>query len=257
MLSYRVRTIFAMTVAAFAPVSIVLGQQAKAPTPSVSELLTKLKSSDGDVRAKAYQQLRSSPAALQSPDVRTAFIDLLDRENRDSELIRRTGGGGENEGDAEYVADLARTVESVANWNDTRQACILVASGALPTDKYAEHAKVAIPCLLSRSKSNFALERRQTAELLLEVLAKKKTNLDPSMIEASKQVVQMALHDPDSGVRIGTVHALAEFGGEDMIPALRQIAESDPYVDTDNHSFWIRDYAHQAIDAIEQRVAKH
>jgi RHS repeat-associated protein len=46
-LSYTVLIILAIAVAAFAPVSIVHGQQAEAPTPSVSELLTKLKSSDG------------------------------------------------------------------------------------------------------------------------------------------------------------------------------------------------------------------
>ncbi len=188
--------------------------------------------------------------------MRAALLDLLDRENQASDKVNRSGGAGESEGDDEYMGDLVSTVASFADWNDARQACIIAASGALSVDKYAEHAKVAIPCFLKRSKSNFGLERRQAVELLVELLANKKTNLDPSMIEASKHVVQMSLHDPDSGVRIGTVHALAQFGGEDMIPALRQVSESDPYVDKENHSFWIREYATQAVDAIEQRAGK-
>ena len=189
--------------------------------------------------------------------MKTALIDLLDRENRASDQMRRAGGAGESEGDDEYMGDLVSTVASFADWSNPRQACILVISGALPAEKYAEHAKTSIPCLLTRSKSDLGLERRQAVELLVEVLANKKTDLDPTMIETCKQVIKMALRDPDDGVRIGTVHALAEFGGEDMIPALKQVSVSDPYVDKDSDGFWIREYATQAIEAIQQRASQH
>lgn len=250
------RAFFALTLATAVMIPIVQGQQPEAATPNLPILLTKIQSSEGDERAKAYHQLRSSPEALRNPRVRAALIDLLDRENQASDQARRAGGS-ENEADDEYLSELTGTVESFADWNNPRQACILVARGALPVDKYAEHAKEALPCLLMRSKSGFALGRRQAVELIVEVLWNKKTVLDSSMVETCKRVIESALHDPDAGVRIGTVHSLAEFGGEDMIPALLQVSESDPYVDKTNHNFWIREYASKAIKAIQQRAGQH
>ena len=48
-------------------------------------------------------------------------------------------------------SDLLSAVDSFANWNDPRQACILVNAGSSDDSAFAtevaDHAKVAIPCL--------------------------------------------------------------------------------------------------------------
>jgi hypothetical protein len=68
------------------------------------------------------------------------------------------------------------------------------------------------------------------------------------------------LRDPDVGVRASTVNALERFGGTDMIPALQEIARSDPASEkTDNggERCPIREYAAKAIDAIQKRSGQH
>lgn len=251
------RKILTATLAICATFAAARGQQKETPPkPDESALLASLKSSNDGERLSAFYQLRSSPSAVRSPKVRAALIDLLDKEVQE-ELTNRKEGEGESEGGDEYMGDLTNTVATFADWSNAHQVCLLVAQGSLPTSTYAEHARFAIPCLLTRARSNLSWNRGPAVALLVEVLANKKTAVDASTIDVCKQIVRNGLHDPVDGVRIGVVHALAGFGGEDMISALREVAESDPYVDKDSHSFWIREYATQAIDAIEQRAAKH
>jgi hypothetical protein len=40
-------------------------------------------------------------------------------------------------------------------------------------------------------------------------------------------IITRALHDPEQIVRVGTIHALGQFGGADMIPELQRVAEED------------------------------
>lgn len=249
------RTIFAATLLFCATIAAAARQQGETTKPNESTLLASLQSSDGADRLSAFYQLRSSPSSLRSSRVKAALVDLLDREVQD-ELTNRKDGEGESEGGDEYMSDLTHTVASFADWSNAHQVCLLVAHGSLSADTYAEHAGMVIPCLLARTRSSLSWNRGPADVLLVEVLANKKTVLDARTIEMCKQIVRTSLHDPVDSVRIDVVHALAGFGGEDMIAALRQVAESDPYVDKDNHSFWIREYATQAIDAIEQRAVK-
>src|SRR5208282_3303660 len=53
-------------------------------------------------------------------------------------------------------------------------------------------------------------------------------SLDPGTAQAVRQIVLRALDDPEEGVRAFTVHALGKFGSEEMIAALRKVAETDP-----------------------------
>jgi hypothetical protein len=230
-------------------------QQRETSKLGEAALLSKLKSSDPREIVNAFYQLNSSSAALQSPNVRAALIDLLDREVQ-GELANRKDGEGESEGDAEFMNDLVHTVGSFGDWSNARQVCLLVARHAVPIDTYAEHARSVVPCLLKRANSSPSWSRGPAVELIVQLLADKKSNLDPNTVETCKQVVRIALHDPADSVRIDVVNELAKDGDPDMIPALEQVSESDPAVDRENRSFWIRVYATKAIEAIQQRAGE-
>lgn len=250
------RTVFATILAVCATITIAWAQQAEAPKLDESALLSKLRSSDPAEVLNAFYQLSSSSAALRSSKVRDGLIDLLDREVQ-GEVANRKDGEGEGEGDAEFMDDLVHTVGSFADWSNARQACLLVARQAVPIDAYAEHARSVVPCLLKRARSSPNWSRGPAVGLIVELLANKKTDLDPNTVETCKQVVRKALHDPDDSVRIDVVNELARDGDADMIPALEQVSESDPAVDKDSQTFWIREYAAQAINTIQQRARRH
>ncbi|MGC2528419.1 MAG: hypothetical protein WA639_11770, partial [Candidatus Acidiferrum sp.] len=108
------------------------GQDKISHGPGVPALLAKLRSADQSTRAEAFDQVRSDPTNLKSPEVRTALLNLLDRESHalDAQLLEAQKKGYPDEGDntefAEYFSDLLGAVDSFADWNDPRQACILV-----------------------------------------------------------------------------------------------------------------------------------
>ena len=90
---------------------------------------------------------------------------------------------------------------------------------------------------------------------MVQALAKAKDSLDPRTAQAARQIVLGALSDPDEGVRAFTVHALGRFGAEDMIAALRKVAQTDPSPEVEGHS--IRKSAAEAITAIQKRASPH
>jgi hypothetical protein len=133
----------APVIAACVIAAMVSGQQISAS--SVAGLLIQLGSDDSAVRSDAFTHLRSDPAALRDPKVKTALVRLLDRENQ--EPVE-----GEDEDFAEYTSWLADTVAKIVNWENPHEVCILADSIDLP-DELGEHARVAFPCLLRRWKS--------------------------------------------------------------------------------------------------------
>ena len=207
-----------------------LAQQKSPQKTDIDALLLQLHSSDDGLRAQAYERLRSDPAALQSATVKTALLDLLDRENSiDESAIREHIGISDKygEGYTEYVYALGETVDSFVNWNDPREVCIVV-RGFVPEEAIANHAKATIPCLLQKARSDLALVHGRAVAVLVRALAKQRNNLDASTVGAVQQVIKGALHDPETVVRTDAVEALERFGGEDMIPALKVVAETDP-----------------------------
>ena len=230
-------------------------QQAPAGKPSVSDVLAKLHSKHWSERTDALDEISSDQALLQSRKVQAALIDLLDQENQGKDT------GGENDGGeeyAEYFASLRGTVNSFADWNDPRQACILVYAGS---DDYpsspqqaATRARAAMPCLLKRSKSGVAIDRAIAGPMLVEAFEKAQGTLDATTTEAAKQIILTDLRDPDEGVRGFTVDALGKFGWTDMIPALQQVATKDPSPEVDGHS--IRKSAADAITKIRKRATQ-
>jgi hypothetical protein len=196
--------------------------------------------------------------------VQAALLDLLDRENHVIESTLRESHGQVGvsdkygEGYGEYVAELGDTVDSFADWNDTHQVCILVNESYNPDSRFvaeiASHWKTAIPCLIKMYGSDVALTRAEAAPVLVRALASARDGLDPESSRAVRQVIVRALHDPHEAVRGNTVEALGSFGTEDMIPALKAVAETDPSPEVQGHS--IKKSASEAIAAIQKRAGQ-
>lgn len=255
------RIILTLTLAACLATPLVCGQQVDTPRPRVSDLLAKLQSKDPAERSRSYEELRSHPEAMRSKKVQAALLDLLDREDREIDSTLRASHEQESvgEGDAEYVAELGETVDSYADWADTHQVCILVQQAyewnTRFAAKIAAHAKVSIPCLIQMYRSDLGLTRAEAAPTLVRALAEGKDGLAPETALQARQVILRALQDPSEAVRSKTVMSLERFGSPDMIPALRDVAKSDP-ADGGDHGFWIREYAVHAIAAIQSRTGQ-
>lgn len=194
-----------------------------------------------------------------------ALLDLLDRENHvlDSQIEEAQKKGYPDEGDnaqyAEYYSDLLDTVDSFADWNGPRQVCILVNAGSSDDSVFAaevaNHARTTVLCLIKRSASPISMNRAVAVPILVQALAKARGTLDADTVRVAKQVVLAALNDSDEGVRGFTVLAFGRFGSEDMVPALRRIAEMDPAPEVQGHS--IRKSAADAITQIQSRARQH
>src|SRR4029077_4900591 len=152
------------------------------------------------------------------PRVKTALVNLLDQENHVKFSM-------DDEGYAEYVAWLAGTTATFVDWNDHRQVCILM-DGVYLQDELADHAKASLPCLLRRFKSAPHFMRGRVAAMMVQALAKGRNDVDPDTVLAVQQASLSALHDSDEGVRIDIVEGLGKFGTEDMIPALKSVADT-------------------------------
>jgi hypothetical protein len=88
MISIQVR-IAVLFIAAACGTATTSWRQQVTQQPSVAALLAKFHSTKDSERVEAFEQLRSNPVNLQSPEVRKALLDLLDRENHelDSQLL--------------------------------------------------------------------------------------------------------------------------------------------------------------------------
>lgn len=250
------RMIFAMVLLMFVTATMSSGQETSVHVATTAELLTMLRSDDAVQRADAYERLRSRPTALHSARVRSALLELLDRENSLHEsAIREHVGISDKygEGYTEYAYALGVTVASLIDWNDSHEVCIVV-RGFAPDDAIANHAKTTIPCLIQKAKSDLGLVRGSAVAVLVEAMAKKKSDLDTRTIEVVQQVIRSGLRDPDDDVRTKAVDALEHFGSEDMIPALQEVAERDPSA---YGEYAIRKAATEAIAAIRKRSGQN
>lgn len=225
----------------------VSAQQTSALGSKPKELLRQLSSDEPVVRNDALEQLRSNPDALRDPDIKTALVNLLDRENHVKFSM-------DDEGYAEYVAWLAETTVKVVDWSDQRQVCILT-DGVYLEDDLAEHAKVSLPCLLRRFKGAPHFMRGRIAAMMVRALAKGRDEVDSATAEAVQRASLAALHDPNDGVRIDIIEGLREFGTEDMIPALKVVADTDSAREVYGHS--IRKWAAEAVEQIQKRSHTH
>jgi len=229
--------------------AVSFGQRPSGNESDRAELLQKLRSDKVDDRVGAYEKLRTDSSALRDPSVKTALIDLLDRESH-------VALNDEQEGYIEYISELTDTVTNLADWEDQRQVCILVRSPYPPRDAIASHAKIAVPCLLQKAQSRESLGRGRAIAILVQALGTKTNELDSATVQRIQQVILNALHDQAFDVRALTVEALGRFGQQDMIPALQQISETDPTPAAPN-GYSIRKLAGEAIASIQKRSGQN
>jgi hypothetical protein len=171
------------------------------------------------------------------------------------EQVGASGKYGEEYG--QYLAELGETVDTFGDWNDPVQVCIFVREAYDPGSQFAEkiasHAKIALPCLKEMYASDLGVLRANAAAVLVRTLGKSQI-LDAETAAEVRQIVLQSLHDPKESVRSETVRALGKFGGQDMLPALRQVAETDPAPEVQGRS--VRTQAAKAILAIEKRAGQ-
>jgi hypothetical protein len=242
---------------------MVWSQQVPVSKPSVTDLVAKLHSRHLSERIDALDEIASDQALVHSRNIQAIIMDLLNQESEafreDKSFNTVAAASAEDSGEEEnsqYLASLS-IVNMFVDWKDPRQACTMVYSGDITypssAPESAARARAAMPCLLKRSKSKFAIYRDVASPMLVEAIGKAQGTLDAETAEAARQIVLSNLRDADVGVRASTVLALAKFGGTDMIPALEEVAAKDPAPEVEGHS--IRKSAAEAIIEIRKRVA--
>jgi hypothetical protein len=257
----RILSLCGVLLAAGALFSPVCSAQKEVSTRS--QELAQIHSEQWIDRSEGYEKLKADTQALKSSTVQLELLNLLDRENRLTESTLRDSAekigvsDGFGEEYSEYVAALGETVDSFADWTDAHQVCIFVHESYDPESRFAAkiaaHSAIALPCLIDMYRSDLGLDRAQAAPLIVQVLAKSEVgSLSQNLILQGKESVSKALQDPSEAVRINTIEALRKFAGTDMIPALRQVVETDPAPEVNGKS--IRRWAAEAIVAIEKRA---
>jgi hypothetical protein len=97
------------------------------------------------------------------------------------------------------------------------------------------------------------MDRLNAVKISVHLLASAGESLNPDIAEVMKSVVVLAVHDKRVEVRFETVDWLGRLGKSDMIPALSELAESDPGYGATKDEIAVRKNAAQAIIAIQQR----
>lgn len=231
---------------------------AQQTAPSLDELLTKLHSRHWSKRIDAIEEIDSDQGLLQSRTIQVALIDLLHQEVEVSSPDTSADDDGEEEY-SQYLTSLSYIVNKFVDWNDPRQACMMVNAAYIDYPSSAPQAAVvaraAMPCILKRSKSNLAIDRHIAIPMLVEAIQKAQGTLDAGTAQTARQIVLSDLRDPDLGVRSATVYALGSYAGTDMIPALEEVVANDRSPEVQGHS--VRKSAAKAILEIQKRASQN
>lgn len=226
--------------------------------------LSDLQSDDMEKRMDAFERIKDNSRAMQRPEVKSALLNLLDRENRLIHLSHNGPSMGEQygEGYGVYASELAETVARIADWHDPHQVCVLAQSSpyspsTIPDRLAVEAGAVAAPCLLKLAHGDY-FDRSKSIPVLVQLSAVTK-NLDPSLRREIRESALSGLNDSDAAMRMETTQALGRFGEPDMIPILTSIARSDPYSHVvDGKPFFdVRELALKAIRSIQERAKAH
>lgn len=236
--------------------AVATGQQKSKAESSLPSLIAALQASTWTARAEAYEQLKDDSAAMRRLDVRAALLGLLDLENH-ADISKETGFDPHayHEDYGEYTDQLAATVDSIADWNDPRQVCILAHTSYNPDSRFgaqlARAGQVIVPCLMGMVHSPLHDDRYKSISVLIQLRAKVSA-LDPTTQVAIDQLTMSGLHDPDEGMRVSTVVAVRDFGGKNLVAALQDVANNDPGPVVQGHS--VREYASKAVAIMQKRL---
>ena len=227
--------------------------------------LAGLKAPEWEQRWRAYENIKAHPENLKRRDVKDALMGLFELENG---VVRQTlaESNGEKgvsdkygEGYSEYYAQLTATVESVADWHDPHQLCILAEGAYSPGSDYAAHlvtegGAAAVPCLLKTAHGDL-YERYQSLPTLIQLYAVAR-DLSPAQRQEILQLLTTGIRDPIVLVREPAIQAMGKYGTPDMIPLLEEVARSDPYsrlLENGQILFEVRNEATKAIGSIRAR----
>lgn len=135
---------------------------------------------------------------------------------------------------------------------DSKHTCIVVRALDRAEPEYAAtlsaHGSVVAGCLISEltGREPDAM-RAEAASALVQAIATARPPLEAQLSARARDAVLKALRDRTVEVRVATVTALAEFGDESMVPALRLVAKSDPVLS-------LRDYTALAVTRMCKRL---
>lgn len=160
----------------------------------------------------------------------------------------------DHEAYAEYAAQLLGVVESITNWSDPNQVCILAHAPYNDDSQFAAElanaGKVIMPCLMQMATNQNVGDRLRSVAVMIQIRAK--GNVDVATRSEIRSIAVRALHGSDEDVRASSVDMLGAFGGQDVIPELQRLAETDPAPAVQGVS--IRTTARDAIAAIRKRT---
>jgi uncharacterized protein with NAD-binding domain and iron-sulfur cluster len=231
-----------------------------------------------DIRIDALKRLEENAEVFNRPDVRKAVFVLLDQANRDvyQALQDSDGQTGIGEAFGFYEAALLDTATKAVDWKNPQQLCVLAkgsynTGSAFSTELARKGGALLLRCVLEMargvvydqpSRPGVRTSYRSTAIPLLVDIAALATGLSPEQREQIREAVRDGLTDTDAGIRMVTVEELGKVGTAEWLPALEEIAQSDPFsrpVDPSlsqgrDRRYDVREYAKTAIDAIQGRA---
>lgn len=237
-------------------------------TSDSTQLLANLRSKDIATRRGAFERVRSNSAMLRDPNVQSALLDFLDEESlgfeaavRQGELKRAAHEKDDSPGPYDdyglFSNDVLSLIETFVDWHDPHQICVLAKAGAAldspDATESSTRAQVALPCLQQLLKSALFVDRSNVVRISVALLAGAKSSLDSTTAEAMRQMVILALHDQRVEVQWEAVDSLERDGASDMIPVLREFAESSPGPNATEDEIAVRKNAAKAVTAIQQR----
>ena len=243
---------------------------------NVRTLIGGLASESWQDRFYYYNQLKRPENS--TPETNSALIRLLASENR---LIFRASqqemgvAAAYGEGFEFYVDDLIETVMLIANQQPDRPDIwpALLGGYLAPESAHSRwiafHGEKGVPYLLrmtvETSSGDWATGRRGDALLMLSEIAdmdRRKENrarLASQTVQDIMAAIRKGLADPLPVVRIKAVRALWDIGTAEDLPALENMAASDPNRTPEGNpgnEYSVRDAARAAAHSISTRIAR-
>jgi hypothetical protein len=234
----------------------------------------KLKSHQWKERAEAYNLLAGQKT--QSPEENAALVALLQLEDapnswprRDPVDARRNDDDGDDGYNA-YIDSLVGKVMKIADQEPQRPdawAALFGGGYGAPsavTSLFARHADKTAPYFLTAARGAFpGLPDSRRADALIVLAQIINFERDPAtshhLVSADLQLIEQTIRgmltDRVVLVRMQALTAVGMIGTADDLAMLDQVAEADPYYDTEHKFYPYRVMAHAAAKDLRSRLA--
>jgi hypothetical protein len=211
--------------------TIASAQKQNNPDLSASQVVSLMKSQAWTDREKGFKvavaMLRGGAQSRSDEDnLRMGLIQLVMVEEHEAATPSSSDDGERHE---EYFAAL---VEAVANLHDARAIPSLLAvagTGGMATRGVARFGKLALDAVIVDIRGQDLQRSGDSLWILRDMLAFR-TASDPESQAKIKDVLRYCLGHPESRVRGNAISVLEYLDDrEDFVPALRYLADRDPY----------------------------